>query len=164
MLIAEGGHTYVYGGADRGLMKVLANIVESNGGKIIGVSFEFLRKETRKGNHELIIEKDLVTRKATIISRSDAFIVLPGGIGTLDEITEILELKKHRLHDKPIAILNTNGFYDGLEMQFERMSTGGFLPGGLSEYLFFAQKPQEAMNYLTSQYLAKKLSIGTRGV
>lgn len=147
-LIGDGKHTYIYGGSDSGLMKVIADTVEENGGTIVGVSFELLRDRVRKGNHKVIIEKNLAARKAKIISESDAFVVLPGGLGTLDEITEILELKKHQVHRKPIVIVNVDGFYQSLQEHLSRMEREGFLPKKLAEYLFFADTPQEAMRYI----------------
>jgi len=147
-LIAERKYTYVYGGADKGLMKVIADVVERAGGTIVGISFELLRSEVRQGSHELIMERDLAARKARIVERSDAFVVLPGGLGTFDEVTEVLELKKHRLHKKPIVVLNTNGFYDGLQQQLERMHAEGFLPVPLAEMITFVATPEAAMEYI----------------
>ncbi len=71
-----------------------------------------------------------------------------GGTGTLDEATEILELKKHGMHDKPVVLLNTAGFYDGLKEQLLRMEAEGFLPLPLTELVFFAEDGVGAMAYL----------------
>ncbi len=71
-----------------------------------------------------------------------------GGTGTLDEATEILELKKHGKTDKPVVLLNTAGFYDGLKEQFRRMETEGFLPRPLADLVFFAEEPVGALVYL----------------
>src|SRR4051794_1723892 len=88
-LIAEGGHTLVWGGSDRGLMQTIAAAVQENGGDVIGVSFEHLKDRTREGATLMIVEKDLATRRATMIARSDATVMLVGGTGTLDEVTEV---------------------------------------------------------------------------
>lgn len=146
--IARAGHTYVYGGADFGLMKMIADTVEENGGTIVGVLFEHIKDQARKGTHEVIIEPDLASRKATLISRADAFIVLAGGIGTLDEVGEILELKQQRLHGKPIVIVNTDGFYEGFKQQLERMETERFLRQPMRNLLTFVDTPQQAMEYI----------------
>lgn len=73
---------------------------------------------------------------------------MAGGLGTLDEATEILELRKHRRHDKPVVLLNTAGFYDGLMIQLRRMEQDGFLPVPLDELVFVAEEPAAAMEYL----------------
>ncbi|NOR03425.1 LOG family protein [Mycolicibacterium fortuitum] len=91
---------------------------------------------------------DLSERKAVLLERSDALMVMPGGLGTLDEATEILELRKHRRHDKPVVLLNTAGFYDGLVIQLRRMEQDGFLPVPLDELVFVAEEPDAAMEYL----------------
>jgi uncharacterized protein (TIGR00730 family) len=98
------------------------------GGRLVGISVEFLRGVARTDADEMVIAKDLAERKALLLARSDAIVVLVGGLGTLDEATEILELRKHRLHDKPVVLLNTDGFYDGLLQQLRRMEAEGFLP------------------------------------
>lgn len=84
-------------------------------------------KNARKNADEMIIAKTLGERKAGMLERADVIVVLPGGLGTLDEATEVLELKKQHHHDKPVIILNTAGFYDGLKFQLKRMSDEGFL-------------------------------------
>ena len=71
-----------------------------------------------------------------------------GGTGTLDEATEILELRKHGLHTKPVVLLNTAGFYDGLEQQFRRMEAEGFLPLPLADIVYFAEDGPSAISYL----------------
>ena len=79
--------------------------------------------------------KDLAERKALTLARADAIVVMAGGLGTLDEATEILEQKKHGLHNKPVVLLNTAGFYDGLTIQLRRMEEEGFLPVPLADCL-----------------------------
>jgi len=107
-----------------------------------------LKESSRSNADEMLIMKDLGARKAKLLERSDALIVLPGGLGTLDEITEVLELKKHNLHNKAIVFLNTADFYSGFKTQLERMDAEGFLPRALPELLFFAGTPEEAMRYI----------------
>ena len=123
-LIGKGGHTLVWGGSDTGLMKVVADGVRETGGRLVGISVVFLRAWARKDADEMVIAKDLAERKALMLARSDAVVVMAGGLGTLDEATEILELSKHGLHDKPVVLLNTAGFYDGLTLQLQRMEDG----------------------------------------
>ena len=147
-LIAHGGHTLVWGGSNKGTMKVIADTAQAAGGKIIGITMELLRASARQNADEMLVMKNLGERKAKLLERSDAIVVLPGGLGTLDEITETMELKKHNVHNKAIVFLNTDGFYDGFKLQLERMNKEGFLPRALSEILFFADTPQDAMRYI----------------
>jgi uncharacterized protein (TIGR00730 family) len=146
--IGKGGHTLVWGGSNTGLMKVVADGVQETGGRLVGFSVEFLRDWARKDADEMVIAKDLAERKALMLAGSDAVVVMVGGLGTLDEATEILELRKHGLHDKPVVLLNTAGFYDGLMIQLRRMEEDGFLPVPLAELVFFADDGADALAYL----------------
>jgi uncharacterized protein (TIGR00730 family) len=150
-LIGEGGHTLVWGGSDVGLMKVVADAVQGSGGRLAGVSVDFLRDSARADSDEMVIARDLAHRKAELLRRSDAVVVMVGGTGTLDEATEILELKKHGLHAKPVVLLNSAGFYDGLEQQLRRMEREGFLPLPLSELVHFAEDGAAALAHLQEQ-------------
>ncbi|MER5179984.1 TIGR00730 family Rossman fold protein [Streptomyces sp. NPDC002896] len=147
-LLGKGGHTLVWGGSDVGLMKVVADGVQEAGGRLVGISVDFLSSKTRAGADEMVIAKDLAERKALLLERADAIVIMVGGTGTLDEATEILELKKHGLHTKPVVLLNAAGFYDGLKEQFRRMEDEGFLPLPLNELVFFAEEPVGALAYL----------------
>ncbi|MFF7643432.1 TIGR00730 family Rossman fold protein [Streptomyces canus] len=147
-LLGKGGHTLVWGGSDVGLMKVVADGVQEAGGRLVGVSVEFLAAKVRPGVDEMVITKDLAERKKLLLERADAVVVMVGGTGTLDEATEILELKKHGHTEKPVVLLNTAGFYDGLKEQFRRMEDEGFLPRPLTDLVFFAEEPAGALAYL----------------
>ncbi|MEU6850486.1 TIGR00730 family Rossman fold protein [Actinacidiphila alni] len=147
-LIGRGGHTLVWGGSEAGLMKVVADGVQDSGGRLVGVSVEFLHMKARKNADEMVIAADLAERKAQLLLRADAIVVMVGGTGTLDEATEILELKKHGLHAKPVVLLNSAGFYDGLKQQMRRMDAEGFLPVPLDDLVHFAETGEEAMAYL----------------
>ena len=147
-LLGKGGHTLVWGGSDVGLMKVVADGVQEAGGRLVGVSVDFLADRARPGADEMVVARDLAERKALLLAKADAVVVMVGGTGTLDEATEILELKKHGLHTKPVVLLNTAGFYDGLKEQFRRMDAEGFLPRPLTDLVFFAEEPVGALAYL----------------
>ncbi|MFG2329149.1 TIGR00730 family Rossman fold protein [Streptomyces sp. NPDC048604] len=147
-LLGKGGHTLVWGGSDVGLMKVVADGVQEAGGRLVGVSVEFLAYKARKQADEMITAKDLAERKALLLEKSDAIVVMVGGTGTLDEATDVLELKKHGKHAKPVVVLNTAGFYDGLKEQFRRMDAEGFLPLPLTDLVFFAEDGVSALAYL----------------
>ncbi|MGW8379582.1 TIGR00730 family Rossman fold protein [Streptomyces sp. ODS28] len=147
-LLGKRGHTLVWGGSDTGLMKVLADGVQGSGGRLVGISVEFLAAKARAGADEMVITADLAERKAQLLERADAIVVMVGGTGTLDEATEILELKKHGMHSKPVVLLNTAGYYDGLKWQLARMEEDGFLPIPLGELVSFADDGRQALELL----------------
>ena len=147
-LLGAHGHTLVWGGSYAGLMGVIADEAKAAGGKLVGVSVELLAHRTYQGADEMVMTADLAERKAVLLARADAIVVLVGGLGTLDEVTEVVELKKHGLHIKPVLLLDTDGFYDGLRTQLERMSADGFLPRPLHELVRFAADPAEALALL----------------
>lgn len=113
-LIAQAGHTVIYGGANVGLMGQVANGALAQGGKVIGVIpkliFDF--EVAHEGITELHQVENMHQRKLKMMELSDAFIALPGGFGTMDELNEIITWRQIKLHSKPIAILNHNGYYD----------------------------------------------------
>lgn len=147
-LLAANNYNLVWGGTDKGLMKIVSSTVAQNGGKIIGITTEFLKDKRKKDADEMIIAKDLPERKKLFMERSDAIIVMPGGIGTLDEVTEIMEYKKHHMYNKPVIFLNTVNFYEGLKTQMEKMEAEGFLVSSLAELVLFMDTPIEIINYL----------------
>lgn len=149
--LGSGGHALVWGGSDTGLMKVVADGVQRAGGELVGFSVEFLRHKARDGVDDMTFARDLAERKALILARSDSIVVMPGGLGTLDEATEILELRKHGHHDKPIVFLNTAGFYDGLVAQLRRMEEDGFLPVPLAGLARFADTPASAFEFAVGE-------------
>ncbi|MFD8707020.1 TIGR00730 family Rossman fold protein [Kitasatospora sp. NPDC059648] len=147
-LLGEGGHTLVWGGSNAGLMGLLADEVKAAGGRLVGVMVEMLKHKGYVGADELVMTRDLAERKAELASRADAIVVLVGGLGTLDEVTEVLELKKHGMFEKPVVVLDTEGFYSGLRTQLERMDAEGFLPRPLTELIGFADTPAEVFAQL----------------
>ena len=149
--LGRDGHSLIWGGTDSGLMKVVSDAVKEGGGKIVGITMESIRGTARADADELIITKTLSERKKLMLERADAFVLLTGGIGSFDEITEILELKKHNLHDKHIIILNTDGFYAGFRTQLERMRQESFIARPLETYLHFADTPAKVLSILSGQ-------------
>jgi len=147
-LMVKNGYDLVWGGSDRGLMKVVASSVQKAGGKIIGITTEMFKDSRRRNADEIIITATLSERKTQLLERGGAIVLMVGGIGSIDEITHILELKKHKKHGKPIVVLDTDGFYQGLKIQMQRMEKEGFLPRKLDELVYFADSPQEAIDYL----------------
>jgi uncharacterized protein (TIGR00730 family) len=144
-LLGKAGHTLVWGGSDTGLMKVIADGVRESGGRLVGISVELFRSKARTDADEMVFTRDLGERKAMLLARSDAIVVMAGGLGTLDEATEVLELKKHGLFDKPVILLNAAGFYDGLILQLRRMEADGFLPLPLAELVVVTDDVEDAL-------------------
>ena len=127
-LIAEAGKTLVYGGGRVGLMGLCADAALAVGGKVIGVIPHHLQKwEKEHANLTELHEVDgMHPRKKMMYDRSDAFVILPGGLGTLDEAFEIILWKQLQLHDKPIVIVNIDGYWDPLVALIQRTVDRGF--------------------------------------
>lgn len=138
--IAKSGRTLVYGGAKVGLMGVVANAVLKGGGKVIGVLPHFLsaKEIAHKGLTELIFCESMHERKTKVFELSEGFIALPGGFGTLEEISEILTWQQLGLHTYPVAFLNTNGYYNDIFNQFRKMQTSGLLKPENRQMALFA--------------------------
>lgn len=127
--LAQQNITLIYGAAKIGIMGKIAQTSLNNNGKVIGVIPEFLKlKEVvHLGLSELITTKNMHERKLKMHELSDGFITLPGGFGTFEELFEIITWAQLGLHQKPIGLLNINGFYDDLISMLETMVTKGFL-------------------------------------
>jgi len=120
--------TIVYGGGHVGLMGIVADAALKAGAKVIGIIPEHIKsKEVQHtGLTQLHVVPDMHTRKRMMVERADAFIILPGGLGTLDETFEILTWKKLNLHNKPVIIFNQDGYWDPLIALIERTLKEGF--------------------------------------
>lgn len=128
-ILVENGITAVYGGGDVGLMGELADTMLHAGGQVEGVIPEFMMKVEwgHKSIKKMSIVKDMHERKKLLIDKTDGVIALPGGTGTLEELMEVISLKRLGKFVKPIIILNTDGFYDTLIGFFEKMIEEKFL-------------------------------------
>ena len=120
--IASAGHVLIYGGGRTGLMGAVADAALAAGGRVEGVILRtFIEHGVHhEGLHELEVVGDMRQRKAGLDERADAFVVLAGGLGTLEEVCEILSFRKLGLHGRPLVFLNTDGFFEGLVSQIER--------------------------------------------
>ena len=129
LAIADGGHSLVYGGGKVGLMGCVAQSALARGAEVIGVIPGFLAHDEvlQGGLTETIIVEDLFQRKATMIDLSDAFIALPGGIGTFDELLEIMTWRQLDRVNAPIGVLNINNYFDALLEAFNRAVDEGFV-------------------------------------
>ncbi len=129
MLFARRGITMIYGAGKIGVMGSIAESALENGGKVVGVIPEFLKlKEVvHLGLTELVTTENMHQRKMKMQEVSDGFIALPGGMGTLEELFEIVTWLQLGLHQKPIGVLNVNGFYDPLIVLLENMVEKGFI-------------------------------------
>lgn len=147
-LIAQEGHTLVWGGSDRGLMHEVATAAKEAGGTLFGVSMEQLKASAFEGADTMLFAKDLSERKMLMLEHSDVIVTMAGGTGTVDEFTDLLENRRYGRHNKMLIILNTNNFYEGLKLQYDRMQTEGFLsrlPRPLGDLVTFADTPEEVM-------------------
>ncbi len=127
--IARDGLTLVYGGASVGLMGIVADAALVAGGRVVGVIPRMLmrREIAHAGLAELVVTETMHERKARMAELSDAFIALPGSIGTLDELFEMWTWAQLGLHAKPCVLVNTAGYYDGLVAFLDRAGREGFL-------------------------------------
>lgn len=144
--------TLIYGGGAVGLMGALAGAVHQNGGRVVGVLPEFMhaRGLAYQDADEIVVTSGMRERKAVMEARADAFVGLPGGFGTLEEILEILTFKQLELHTKPIVLLNTQGFYDNLLQLFERLYGERFARSSHRRLLHVAEDAEGALEYIES--------------
>lgn len=143
--IATKGHTLIYGGGNVGLMGIIADTVLQNGGRVIGIIPEFLLhcEKGHEGLHSLEVVGSMSVRKKRMIELGDAFIAMPGGIGTLEEITEVLTLRRLRQTEKKAFLYNINEYYEPLRRTFQQMVDKGFLPQEEMELFEFVRDVRE---------------------
>lgn len=148
--IAQRGWTLVYGGGEHGLMGAVAHGAKENGGRVVEISPDFM-KLTESG-FKAVDEKHTVStmaeRKAALQARSNAFVILPGGLGTLDEFADTLELKQLGQLDKPIIVFDQDGFYDGLISFFSYCLDHKFSRAGESREYTTAKSVVEVLSEL----------------
>ena len=145
--VARRGHELVYGGGRTGLMGALADAALAAGGRVQGV---ILRRFIDEDVHHLGVEMyevaDMRSRKAGLDARADAFVALPGGLGTLEELLEVLSFRKLELHHRPVVLLNAGGFYDPLVAQLERAVGEGLESSAHRGYWSLAENAQQAVD------------------
>lgn len=146
---AQNGIELVYGGAGIGIMGALATGLVNRGGKVIGVIPQQLMKVeiAHGGLANLHVVKDMHERKKMMYDLSDAFLIFPGGMGTLDEMFEILTWKQIGIHQKPIALLNINGYYSHLLQFLDHAVEQGLLKPQHRDYLFSSSKWEDIWEF-----------------
>ncbi len=140
----------VYGGSQLGLMGVVADAVMAGGGKVTGVVPRLLveKEAAHLGLEDLRIVETMHERKALMADLADAFVALPGGFGTFDELFEIVTWAQLGLHAKPIGVLNVSGYYDGLLAMLDRCVTEGFIKERYRGLVKAADRPEELLSVL----------------
>jgi cytokinin riboside 5'-monophosphate phosphoribohydrolase len=146
--LARRGHQLVYGGGNVGLMGEVARAVHQQGGTVVGIIPQSLvdRELAYDPADELLVTATLRERKAEMDGRADAFVALPGGFGTLEELLEVLTLRQLRLHDRPIVLVNVAGYWDPFLAMVEDMVDQGFAPLGEGTLFQVAKTAAEAVD------------------
>ena len=147
-LMAQNNIELVYGGSSVGLMHQLAKSIKKNGGKITGVIPRFLSEKGLAESmvDEMIIVETMQERKAKMAELADAFVALPGGFGTLEEIFEVITASQLGLHTKPIGLANISGFYGLMLKHIDRMIEEGFMNPIHKETIFSNEKIEDLFN------------------
>jgi uncharacterized protein (TIGR00730 family) len=143
--LAENNIRLIYGGGNIGLMGVIADTVLQYGGNVTGVIPNFLMEKEvgHTGLTELILVNTMHQRKQIMCDLSEAFITIPGGFGSMDELFEILTWKQLNLHNKPIGVLNVNGYYDNLIALIDNMNREQFVPDKTKALLITANSIED---------------------
>lgn len=166
--MAERGHSLVFGGGGNGLMGAVARGVRDGGGKIFGVIPKFFENETVEEIcdfcDELVMPDTMRERKQIMEDNADAFIVVPGGIGTFEEFFEILTLKQLCRHNKPIALYNINNYYNELDQVIRASISKNFIKENCIELYKLTDDVNELLDYVetpnTPQRTVKELKDG----
>ncbi len=151
-LLARRGTELVYGGGHVGLMGVVADAALAEGGQVTGIMPRALyeREIAHRGLASLVVVDSMHERKAEMAKRSDGFIALPGGAGTLEEMFEQWTWAQLGVHQKPCGFLNTKGYFDPLRSMIERFVTEGFMRPEYADMLVFSEVPSEILDAFES--------------
>ena len=151
-LLARNGHTLLYGGSNLGLMGTVSSAALEGGGRVVGVIPSFFTEEIILSQPvtELVRVASMAERKEYLIAHSDAFIALPGGIGTIDETFEVLVANQLGLCSKPMGLLNTLGFFDPQMEMLRRMEADGLYSLSNARYLIVDDQPESLLQMLAA--------------
>lgn len=150
--IAKKGINVVFGGGNVGLMKIISDTALDNGVEVLGISLKSLHalELANPRLSEIVVTETLLDRKDEFMSRSDAFVVLPGGVGSLDELAEIMASNQLGIINKPVGILNTEGYYDHLLKWFDKAVEEGFISSANLKELLVSEDPQELVDLIVN--------------
>jgi uncharacterized protein (TIGR00730 family) len=148
--VARSGWTLVYGGNRIGLMAAVADAARAAGGKVVGITPQLMVDHGIGDEHcdELIVTGGMRERKTLLEQRGDAFVALPGGLGTFEELFEVLVARLLGYHNKPIVLLNTGGYYDALLAAVDHGIAQGFIKSRSRAAFFVAPDVASAMDFL----------------
>ncbi|NIM27871.1 MAG: TIGR00730 family Rossman fold protein [Gammaproteobacteria bacterium] len=163
-LLAHHRVRLVYGGGSIGLMGVMMQSVLDHGGEVTGVIPEFLmhREVGNPSLTELVVVDSMHTRKQRMFELADAFAILPGGLGTLDETIEIITWKQLRLHGKPIAVLSIDDYWSSFEALIDRVIEQGFADAGIRDLYSVAADPESLLATLDARAAASSAESSRR--
>ena len=152
-VIVKKGMNVVFGGGDVGLMGVVSHTAIDNGGEVLGISLQSLYELelTNPRIQEVVVAQTLLERKDIFMQRSDAFIVLPGGVGSLDELAEVMCSNQLGIINKPIGILNTNGYYDHLLAWMKKAVEEGFVSDANFNELIVSDSCEDLIERVASE-------------
>ena len=149
--IGKNNHTLVYGGGESGLMGAVAKEVHEAGSTVIGVipgNVEFIKARPQPYVTKLITAENMSERKQQMMELADVFLALPGGIGTLDEISEVITLTKIGVFQKPCILFNRNSFYEPLRTMFTQMEQAGFWWKESMRHVLFSDDLEETSAFI----------------
>lgn len=148
--ISENNHSLIYGGGKVGLMGLIADTVLDKQGEVIGVMPSFLvdREIGHDKINELIVVDNMSDRKAYMVDKGDVFIALPGGPGTLEEISQVISWSRVGQNDGPCILINVNGYFDHLKMFFDNMVEEGFLSIEDRSKILFSDEIEEIEEFI----------------
>jgi uncharacterized protein (TIGR00730 family) len=164
--MGNAGLGLVYGGGAIGLMGITARSVMAAGGHVTGIIPQFLkeREVMLDTAHDLVVTEDMHERKRIMFERSDAFVALPGGIGTLEELVEMMTWAQLGQHKKPVLIANINGFWDPLIVLLRHMADAGFIRNGFEVNYIVANTAEEIVPKLLAARPAPAQRIAAEAI
>ena len=148
--LGQSGNTLVYGGSSSGLMGALADSVLAAGGDVIGVEPQFFIEQNfqHNGLTQLIVTKDMAERKSKMMELGEAFVVFPGGTGTLEEVADVMSMISLKMLDGPCIIYNLDGYYDDLKKLLSHMIEAGLSSEERQEGIYFANNLKDIIRFL----------------